>query len=114
MKKIVMALAAASFLQTASAPAEQSPFNIELENDQVRVLRIRLGPHERIPMHDVPPHVAVWLTDARLKVIYPDGRAEVQRFRAGQVQWVAIGRHAGENVGEAPVEFVAIESVRPR
>ena len=62
----------------------------------------------------VPPHVAVWLTDGAPKVTYPDGRADVQHLRAGQTLWVAVGKHAGENVGAHPMEFVVVEPLAQR
>jgi hypothetical protein len=81
----------------------------ELTNDQVRVLRIRIEPQGTTPMHEVPPQVVVWLTDADLELTYPDGRTEVHHARAGEARWVAVGKHAGRNLGSRPVEFLAIE-----
>ena len=94
---------------TGVASAQDGPFKPEFQNQQVRVARLHLEPHQRIPMHDIPAHVAVWLTDGDLKITYPDGRSEVQHFHAGQVIWVAIGKHAGENVGDRAMDFVVIE-----
>jgi hypothetical protein len=109
MKWLLTASILAGCVGTTSAPAPAPGFKSEIQNDQMRVLRVRVDAHGRIPMHDIPPHVAVWLTDADLKITYPDGRTEVQRFRAGQVTWVAIGKHAGENMSDRPIEFVAAE-----
>lgn len=99
----------AAVFMTAQAGADEPRFKTELENDQLRVVRVHLGPHERLPMHEIPPHVTIWLTDARLRITYADGRRELRHFRAGEVQWVAVGKHSGENVGERAVEFVAVE-----
>src|SRR6266545_2186394 len=102
MQKVVFAAALLVAAGTV-ARAKDAPMKLELENDAVRVLRMRLAPHERIPMHTVPPHLAVWLTDARLRVTYPDGHSEEKRYKAGEVQWVTLGAHAGENVGDTPI-----------
>jgi quercetin dioxygenase-like cupin family protein len=91
------------------ASAHGGPFKPEFQNHQVRVARVHLEPRQQIPMHEVPPHVAVWLTDADLKISYPDGRSDVQHFHAGQTLWVAMGKHAGENISAHAVEFVVIE-----
>jgi len=41
---------------------------VELENDAVVVVRIRIAPHERTPMHDIASaRLVVWLTDAHLR-----------------------------------------------
>ena len=62
-----------SLLAAAAAPAmAQDPvkvdskhYKVEFENDQVRVLRISYGPHEKSVMHEHPASVAIFLTDAR-------------------------------------------------
>jgi hypothetical protein len=61
-------------------------------------------------MHDIPAHVAVWLTDANLRARFPDGHTEDQTFHAGEVTWVNVGKHEGENMSDKPIEFVAIEA----
>jgi len=113
MSKMII-FAAALGLIAGVAAAHEGIFKPEFQNPQVRVARVRLEPHQQIPMHDVPPHVAVWLTDGELKVRYPDGRTETQHFRAGETRWVAMGKHAGENAGAHPMEFVVIEPMAPR
>lgn len=112
MRKLGLTLICASFFAAAPIAAGQPAFRTELENRDLRVVRIRLGPHERLPMHEIPPHVTIWLTDASLKITYADNRSEVQHFRSGQVLWVALGKHAGENLGDEPIEFVAVEPKR--
>ena len=37
-----------------------SDAELVLENSSVQVLRIRIAPHEKTPMHDVTPRVVVW------------------------------------------------------
>ncbi len=96
------------------ASAHGGTFKPEFQNQQVRVARVRLEPHQQIPMHEVPPHVAVWLTDGDLKVSTPDGHSEVQHLRAGQTLWVTMGKHAGENVGTKAMEFVVVEPLAAR
>jgi quercetin dioxygenase-like cupin family protein len=52
--------------------------------------------------------VVVWLTDAHLKMTFPDGTSQEENLRAGQVAWVAPTRHAGENLSDQPIEFIAV------
>jgi hypothetical protein len=113
MKKIALALTLASLLAPAASRGEDMIFKPELENGSVRVVRIRVAPHQHIPMHEVPPHVAIWLTEAHLKITYPDGKTDVQHFNAGQVGWVALGKHSGENIGSKAIEFIAVEPRKP-
>jgi quercetin dioxygenase-like cupin family protein len=82
---------------------------VELENDAVVVVRIRIAPHERTPMHDIASaRLVVWLTDAHLRDTHPDGRSAEIRRRAGDIDWVPVQRHAGENLSHEPLEFLAI------
>src|SRR5260221_12286013 len=88
-----------------TAPAN---INMEFQNDRVTVLRIRMQPHERMPMHDVTPRVVVWLTPAHIKDVSQEGRTSELRRQPGAAEWVALQRHSGENLGDAPAEFLAI------
>ena len=109
MSKPIITFTIALGLIAGVARAHEAIFKPEFQNPQVRVARVHLEPHQQIPMHEVPPHVAVWLTDGELKMTYPEGRSEVRRFHAGETLWVALGKHAGENVGAHAMEFVVIE-----
>jgi hypothetical protein len=79
-----------------------------LENGSVQVLRIRIAPHEKTPMHDVTPRVVVWLADARFVDSFPDGTTREEIRKAGDAEWVPARRHAGENVGDTPMDFIAV------
>src|SRR5262249_4102200 len=84
----------------------------EFANDQVRVLRLKIPPHAKIPMHQVPGHVTVWLTDTHLKVTCPDGTIQTMHFKAGDVGWTEAGQHEGENLTGDPIEAILIEANR--
>jgi hypothetical protein len=81
---------------------------VVLENGSVQVLRIRIAPHEKTPMHDVTQRVVVWLADARFVDSFPDGTTREEIRKAGDTEWVPARRHAGENVGETPMDFIAV------
>jgi hypothetical protein len=82
---------------------------VELENDSVLVLRVRMEPHERTPMHDLAGgRLVIWLTDTHLRDTSPDGRSSEIRRAAGAIDWVPSQRHAGENLGDQPIEWLAI------
>jgi hypothetical protein len=58
----------------AAKPAPQDPvhvdpkhYTVELENDQVRVVRVRYGPHEKSETDGHPALVGVMLTDAQIR-----------------------------------------------
>jgi quercetin dioxygenase-like cupin family protein len=106
----VFALAAASS-SSAQDPINVDPkhYKVELENDQVRVLRITYGPHEKSPMHEHPAGVAVAITDAVVKFTLADGKSEERPFKAGQILWIAAEKHAPENLSDKPLEIVLTE-----
>jgi hypothetical protein len=93
----------------APAPAWPADAKVEFENESIIVIRVRMAPHEKTPMHDITSaRLVVWLTDAHLRDTRPDGSANETHRRAGAVDWVPIQRHAGENLSHEPLEFLAI------
>jgi quercetin dioxygenase-like cupin family protein len=81
---------------------------VELNNESVTVLRVQIAARQKIPMHELTPRVAVWLTDAYLKLTFPDGKTDELRVKAGETSWVPGGKHAGENLGDRPIEFIVV------
>jgi hypothetical protein len=82
---------------------------VEFENESIVVVRVRMAPHEKTPMHDIASaRLVVWLTDVYLRDTHADGSTDDIRRRAGEVDWVPIQRHAGENFAHEPLEFLAI------
>jgi quercetin dioxygenase-like cupin family protein len=106
-----------AFQVMAAAPAmAQDPvkvdakhYKVEFENDQVRVLRITYGPHEKSVMHAHPANVAVFLTDGTTKFTLPDGKTVPSDIKAGTVRWDPGSSHLPENVGDKPFELILVE-----
>jgi quercetin dioxygenase-like cupin family protein len=84
-------------------------YKLELENDQVRVLRINYGPKEKSVMHEHPANVAVFLADIQAKFTLPDGTTQDAQMKAGTTMWDAGGKHLPENVGDKPFELILVE-----
>lgn len=82
---------------------------VEFENNRVAVIRFRFGPHAKIPMHAAPDLLAVWVSDAHLKLTFPDGTSKVEDRKAGDVQWEPAQRHSGENLGDTPLDFISVQ-----
>jgi hypothetical protein len=90
-------------------PAGPADAKVEFENESIIVVRVRMAPHEKTPMHDITSaRLVVWLTDAHLRDTHPDGSANETHRRAGTIDWVGVQRHAGENLSHEPLEFLAI------
>lgn len=84
-------------------------YKMEFENNRVRVLRVKVGPHQKTTMHAHPANVVVFLTDAHIKFSFPDGKSQDAQVKAGQVQWSDAVKHAGENLGDKPAEVIVVE-----
>ena len=95
----------------AQDPAKVDPkhHKVELENAQVRVLRITVGPHEKTAMHEHPAFVFVDLTDRHVKVAFTDGKTEERHGKAGGAIWHAGEKHTVENIGDKPFEGIMVE-----
>ena len=79
------------------------------ENDKVRVLRIDLPAHAKTKAHAHPANVVVYLTDAHLRSIGPDGKTEDSTKKAGQVVWRTPLTHQTENLGDKAVAAIVVE-----
>jgi quercetin dioxygenase-like cupin family protein len=103
----VMAIAPAMAQDPVKVDAKH--YKVEFENEQVRVLRITYGPHEKSVMHAHPANVAVFLTDGTTKFTLPDGKTIPGDVKAGMVRWDGGGKHLPENVGDKPFELILVE-----
>lgn len=95
-----------------STRVDPKHYSVELENDQVRVVRARYGPHEKSVMHAHPAAVAVFLNDCRVRMTYPDGRTEERNMRAGQTYFSEPEEHLPENLADNTIEVILIELKR--
>lgn len=84
-------------------------YTAELENDRVRIVRIKYGPGEESVMHYHPEAVGVYLTDADVEMTFPDGSTESLQMSAGEHGFYPAGQHLPRNVGDQPLELVLIE-----
>src|SRR5262249_40180694 len=113
MKTILAALFALCGLTPALAqdPDDLAPEfagPLVFENEAVAVVRIAIAPHRRTPMHALPARVVVWLSDAHFVDRLPKGDSGEEQRRPGDVEWVPARRHAGENLADTPMEFIAV------
>ena len=100
---------AGSALQ-AQDPVKVAPkqCKVEFENEQVRVLRWKVGPHEKTPMHQHPAMVSISLTGGDTRFMLADGKTTEIKAKAGQVTWSAAEKHSSENLGGAS-ELIQVE-----
>ncbi len=92
-----------------AAKVDPKHYKVVVDNDQVRVLRARYGPHEKSVMHGHPAAVAVFMTDGQIKFTLPDGTSQDVSMKAHDAMWEDATKHLPENVGDTPYEVVVIE-----
>ena len=85
-------------------------YKLELENDQVRVLRLRLSAHESTKVVEQSRNaVLVFLTDQDTKMTDAAGKSQTAKHKAGEAVWAAPGSMKIENSGGAPLEIIVVE-----
>ena len=96
---------------TAPDPLKIDPkhYTVEFENEKVRVLRIRYGPHEKSAMHRHPSLVGVFLSPHHSRHVFADGRVMEMECKAGDVRYMDSCEHAPENLSNSPFELIAVE-----
>jgi quercetin dioxygenase-like cupin family protein len=105
---LAVAPAISAYAQDAVA-VDAKHYRVELENEQVRVLRIKYRPGEKSVMHQHPASVAVFLTDGQVKFTTADGKSEEATVKAGSTMWGNTDTHLPENVGAKPFELILVE-----
>jgi hypothetical protein len=85
-------------------------FTLVLENSQVRILRLKLGPRQSAPMHEYTlNHLVVYITDQNVRETPAGGNAEVMRHQDGSVTWSGPSKQKIDNLTDKPLETVIVE-----
>lgn len=89
--------------------ADPKHYSVMSENEQVRILKVHYGAHEKSIMHSHPDAVAVFLNDANVHFSYPDGKSEDRSVKAGDAQFTPHTVHLPENAGDSGMDVIVIE-----
>jgi beta-alanine degradation protein BauB len=100
-----------SLVAAAQDPVKVDPahYKIVSENDQVRVLHVHYGPHQKSVMHSHPDCVLVVLDAAKTKFTYPDGKTEIRDMKAGDAVYTPHTVHLPENVSDHAMDAILVE-----
>ena len=99
-------------VSTALDPLRVDPkdYKLQFENSQVRVLRLKMGPQQSVPMHEyVLNRVVYYVTDENVRETSPDGRAVVVQHKAGDFSWDGPSKHKVDNLNDKPFEALVVE-----
>ena len=84
-------------------------YKVESENEQVRILRVHYGAHEKSVMHSHPALVAVFLNDAKGEFTFADGKKQEFNAKAGQTMYEPANVHLPENTGDTGMDLILVE-----
>jgi quercetin dioxygenase-like cupin family protein len=107
---VVLCVCLAPILSAQDAvKVDPKHYTVVSENDQVRILKVHYGPHEKSVMHSHPATVAVFLTDAKGTFGHPDGKNESFDIKAGTAQYAGSDTHLPENTGDTGMDVIVVE-----
>jgi quercetin dioxygenase-like cupin family protein len=101
-----------AFSAPAQDPLKVYPqgYKLEFENPQVRVVRVKVPAHAKIPLHEhALNRVNVFLQPQTMRVTPEGGAATEINAAPGEVRWGTPARHVEENLGEGPFEVLMVE-----
>jgi uncharacterized RmlC-like cupin family protein len=85
-------------------------YKVAFENDQVRVLHVKIGAGKSTPVHEHGLNrVVTYLSDQKIRVTTPDGKSDVVEHKAGDVTWAGPAKHKEENLNTTPFEVMVVE-----
>ena len=82
---------------------------VEVENDKVRVLRIKIKAGDTTKQHEHPNAVAIFLTDVKTRFTRGDGTTREGTNKRGEAIWAAGEKHTVKNVAGRPAEIILVE-----
>jgi quercetin dioxygenase-like cupin family protein len=89
--------------------ADPAHYKVVSENDQVRIVRVHYGPHEKSVMHSHPDAVVVFLSDGNMKFTLADGKTENSTVKSGDSRFTPATVHLPENTDTAPMDAILVE-----
>jgi hypothetical protein len=99
----------ANALTLDAVRVDPARYKVDFENDQVRVVRLSFGPHEKGVMVAHPPRVLVTLTDVSVKLVFQDGKTDQRGAPAGVAAWLDTEILQTENATDQLLEVVLVE-----
>jgi len=94
----------------AQDPTKTEPthYKVAFENDNVQVVNVHYGPHEKSSLHSHPGGVVVVLTEGHLRFTDEKGKTHEVRSMPGEARWFPPFKHEVENLGSTSYNAVYI------
>ena len=85
-------------------------YQVLFENEQVRVLEVKMQPGDRTEMHTHPDYFVYLLSgDSKVRFTMPSGETAEVELPAGSSMWREAEEHSTENVGGTAVHALFFE-----
>jgi quercetin dioxygenase-like cupin family protein len=105
----LVVFAVPSVMAQDAAKVDPDHYKVEFENSRVRVLRAKIGPHQKTIMHSHPDAVIVLVSGGKTKFTFPNGKTEEMDLATGDTRWTPATVHQGENMSDQQLEVIVIE-----
>lgn len=99
----------------AQDPVKVDPAHhkVEIDNADVRVLRITFAPGDKAPLHDHPNSVAIFLAGGTNRLTTPGQKPTENPQQRGDVVLLSASKHTVENIGKSGTEVILVEMKKP-
>ena len=84
-------------------------YKVLFENEQVRLLEVRMQPGDRTEMHSHPDNLLYVLSGGKVTFTAPSGEATDLDVPAGLSMWMDATEHATDNVGGTAIHALFFE-----
>jgi hypothetical protein len=102
-----------AYLHSQTAPP-QSLRTPQFENEDVRVWKTVVTPHNPLAMHrHEHPRIIIPLAGGTMKIFEQDGQTTVHSWETGKAYWLPASppntMHSDVNAGDKPIEVMVVE-----
>jgi quercetin dioxygenase-like cupin family protein len=87
---------------------EPTHYKLAFENDEVQVVDVHYGPHEKSKVHSHPGGVVVYITGGHLKFTDENGNVKEVYAKRGESRFFPPFKHQVENLGDKPFDAVYV------
>ena len=105
---LVICLTASWVVAQDPTVVEPTHYKLAFENDEVQVVDIHYGPHEKSKMHSHPGGVVVYITEGHLKLTDEKGVVKEVNAKPGESRFFPPFHHKVENLSDKPFDAVYV------
>src|SRR5579859_1125189 len=95
----------------AKEAAQVAPhvYKVLFENEQVRLLDVRMKPGDKSDQHSHPNYLLYALTGGKVKLTDASGQSAEVDIQAGDTMWREAEEHSAHNVGTTELQALFVE-----